>query len=217
MATIRRVRPGDLLKLNLCNLDALTENYELNFYLTYLMKWPSLFQCIEEHGKIVGYSTAPSSYSNCNLDRMASVLLTLLPSATVMGKLDASPPHLSSAPHALPWHGHITVLTIAPQYRRLGYARLLTEQLERACNQSNAWFVDLYVRSSNDLAINMYRKMGYSVFRRVVDYYSDDPTGKNKGGSEDAFDMRKPLDRDKTRRHVRENGEEVRVTADDVF
>src|SRR4051812_24624248 len=50
MATVRRVRPGDLLKLNLCNLDALTENYDLNFYLTYLMKWPSLFQCIEEHG-----------------------------------------------------------------------------------------------------------------------------------------------------------------------
>ena len=63
MATVRRVRPGDLLKLNLCNLDALTENYDLNFYLTYLMKWPSLFQCIEEHGQIVGYSTASPQYS----------------------------------------------------------------------------------------------------------------------------------------------------------
>jgi len=59
--------------------------------------------------------------------------------------------------------------------------------------------------------------MGYSVYRRVVEYYSDDPTGKNKGGSEDAFDMRKPLDRDKMRKHVRENGEECRVSADDVF
>ena len=55
------------------------------------------------------------------------------------------------------------------------------------------------------------------VFRRVVDYYSDDPTGKNKGRSEDAFDMRKPLQRDKTRKHVRENGEEHRVGAEDVF
>lgn len=61
MATIRRVCPGDLFKLNLCNLDALTENYDLNFYLTYLMKWPSLFQCIEEHGQIVGYSNSFSS------------------------------------------------------------------------------------------------------------------------------------------------------------
>ena len=134
-----------------------------------------------------------------------------------MGKLESSPPHLAQSAHALPWHGHITVLTIAPQYRRLGYARLLTQQLERACNQANAWFVDLYVRASNEAAITMYRNMGYSVFRRVVDYYSDDPTGKNMGKSEDAFDMRKPLDRDKTRKHVRENGEEHRVTADDVF
>lgn len=64
MATVRRVRPGDLLKLNLCNLDALTENYDLNFYLTYLMTWPSLFQCIEEHGKIVGYSIASPHFSS---------------------------------------------------------------------------------------------------------------------------------------------------------
>jgi len=63
MATVRRVRPGDLFKLNLCNLDTYTENYDLNFYLTYLMKWPSLFQCIEEHGKIVGYSTASFTHS----------------------------------------------------------------------------------------------------------------------------------------------------------
>jgi len=134
-----------------------------------------------------------------------------------MGKLESSPAHIASTPHALPWHGHITVLTVAPQYRHLGYARLLIEQLERSCNQANAWFVDLYVRSSNKAAIEMYRKMGYSVYRRVVDYYSDDPTGRSKSGSEDAFDMRKPLDRDKEKRHVRENGEEHRVSADEVF
>lgn len=68
-----------------------------------------------------------------------------------MGKLESSPPHLASSAHALPWHGHITVLTIALQYRRLGYARLLTQQLERACNQANAWFVDLYVRASKSV------------------------------------------------------------------
>ena len=57
MPIVRRVRPTDLLSLNLCNLDSYTENYDLNFYLTYLMKWPSLFQCVEEDGgKIVAYS-----------------------------------------------------------------------------------------------------------------------------------------------------------------
>ena len=58
MPIVRRVRPTDLLSLNLCNLDSYTENYDLNFYLTYLMKWPSLFQCVEEDGgKIVAYSS----------------------------------------------------------------------------------------------------------------------------------------------------------------
>ena len=55
----------------------------------------------------------------------------------------------------------------------------------------------------------------YSVFRRVVGYYSDDPTGKADG--EDAFDMRKPLARDKELKHIRENGEEHRVWPEDVW
>jgi hypothetical protein len=86
MPLVRRVLPTDLLSLNSCNLDSYTENYDLNFYLTYLMKWPSLFQCVEEEegeedggeggggrrgrrGKIVAYSTSPpekSSSSNCD-------------------------------------------------------------------------------------------------------------------------------------------------------
>ena len=52
-------------------------------------------------------------------------------------------------------------------------------------------FVDLFVRKSNALAIDMYTKMGYSVYRRVIGYYS---------GEEDAFDMRKPLSRDVEKR-----------------
>ena len=38
-----------------------------------------------------------------------------------------------------------------------------------------------------DLAINMYKKFGYTVYRRVLGYY---------GAEEDAFDMRKAMGRD---------------------
>lgn len=52
--------PEDLFSLNLTNLDPLTENYDLHFYLNYLMKWPSLFSVVEDQdGKIIGYSTPP--------------------------------------------------------------------------------------------------------------------------------------------------------------
>lgn len=53
----------------------------------------------------------------------------------------------------------------------------------------NGYFVDLYVRKSNSLAIAMYEKFGYSLYRRVIGYY---------GGQEDAHDMRKRLPRDTT-------------------
>ena len=42
----------------------------------------------------------------------------------------------------------------------------------------DGYFVDLYVRESNKVAIAMYEKFGYTVYRRVLNYYS---------GEEDAF------------------------------
>lgn len=62
MSSIRRLSPMDLFSLNLTNLDPLTENYDLGFYLNYLMRWPSLFSAVEDHsGSIVGYSTSSST------------------------------------------------------------------------------------------------------------------------------------------------------------
>ena len=77
-----------------------------------------------------------------------------------MGKLESSPPEAQHSPHYLPWHAHITALTVAPAARRLGLASLLTHSLERAGEANNAWFVDLFVRQSNKLAIGMYTRMG---------------------------------------------------------
>lgn len=188
MPVLRRVNPSDLFHLNLCNLDAYTENYDISYYLSYLMRWPSLFFCLEENGQIVGY---------------------------IIGKVESSPNYLQSSPHYLPWHGHITALSVAPTARRLGYGKLLSKALEDACDKQNAWFMDLFVRESNTSAIKMYESMGYSVYRRVVDYYADDVGGSMKG--EDAFDMRKPLSRDKAKEHIRDNGREFHVTAEDVF
>ena len=90
-----------------------------------------------------------------------------------MGKLEADPLPLhhqffsSALPlpdNYLPWHGHVTALTVAPQYRRMGLAKTLTEMLERGCEDADAWFVDLFVREGN-AAVGTYRKMGYvSIF-----------------------------------------------------
>lgn len=133
-----------------------------------------------------------------------------------MGKLESSPSYYKYSEHYLPWHAHITALTVAPHARRLGLARILSETLERSGDEYDAWFVDLFVRKSNKIAQSLYSGMGYTVFRRVLDYYSDDPTDASKDG-EDAYDMRKPLRRDADKKHIRHNGKDFAVDPSDVW
>ena len=79
-----------------------------------------------------------------------------------MGKVEEDPDlfEVLYKENYMPWHGHVTALTVAPQYRRLGLGQELTSALERGCEEQNAWFVDLFVRESNS-AVGMYEKMGY--------------------------------------------------------
>ncbi|PSR77703.1 N-acetyltransferase 5 [Coniella lustricola] len=133
-----------------------------------------------------------------------------------MGKLESSPSYIKGSDHYLPWHAHITALTVAPEARRLGIAQLLCEQLEATADANNAWFVDLFVRASNIRAIQLYKKLGYSVYRVVKDYYGDNPEDPSRD-SEDAYDMRKAMKRDVNLEHVREDGMEHEVNPEDVW
>eukprot|EP00040_Diaphanoeca_grandis_P025985 m.144754 g.144754 ORF g.144754 m.144754 type:complete len:181 (-) comp30393_c1_seq1:37-579(-) len=91
------------------------------------------------------------------------------------------------------WHGHVTALTVSPEYRRLGLAVKLMDSLEEISEKKyNAYFVDLFVRKSNDVAVLLYKKLGYVVYRTVLNYYTSD----GESGAEDAYDMRKALPRD---------------------
>lgn len=59
MSSIRPMTPLDLLKFNPCNLDHLTETYNIGFYLDYFSKWPQLCKVLEsKDGEIEAYSTS---------------------------------------------------------------------------------------------------------------------------------------------------------------
>ena len=46
------------------------------------------------------------------------------------------------------WHGHVSAVTVAPKYRRLGLAKTLMDYFEDVSKQQyNAYFVDLFVRA----------------------------------------------------------------------
>ena len=83
-------------------------------------------------------------------------------------------------------------VTVGPEHRRLGLANRLMEGLEEISDGKNCYFVDLFVRFSlyrlslpcvgliyllrvsNKIAINFYNKLGYTVYRTVLQYYSGD-------------------------------------------
>ena len=86
------------------------------------------------------------------------------------------------------WHGHVSAVTVAPEFRRQGLAKSLMDYLEEVTiKQHDAYFVDLFVRPSNKIAVGFYEKLGYIVFRSVENYYQ----------GEDAYDMRKAMPKDK--------------------
>ncbi|PVU87771.1 hypothetical protein BB561_006185 [Smittium simulii] len=92
------------------------------------------------------------------------------------------------------WHGHVTALTVAPAFRRLGLGRLLMDYLEKTSEKTHdCYFVDLFVRPSNKIAVDMYQTFGYIVYRTITGYYWS--TNSNIP-PEDGFDMRKSLARD---------------------
>ena len=158
MPSLRPMRPSDLLHMNLTNLDPLTEHYNIDYYMHYLNKWPTLCTVAEDQeGNIIGYSIVPGLPLLLFLFPLGGSALTDL---AVLGKVEEDPVWWSFNEHYLPWHGHVTALTVAPQSRRLGLAQSLTKALERGCEQQNAWFVDLFVREGNKTAIDLYEGMG---------------------------------------------------------
>lgn len=167
MASIRPMAAMDLLKISSTNLDHLTETYNVGFYMEYLTKWPDLCRVIEGHdGKIEGYS----KHKHSTVPAVSGGLILICGCGEVLGKVEASPytapvrpydPDTNPDPNYLPWHGHITALTVAPSARRLGHATRLTESLEQQADANNAWFVDLFVRAENKIAQELYKKMGW--------------------------------------------------------
>ena len=69
-----------------------------------------------------------------------------------------------------------------------GIANTLVKILESISDCKSCYFMDLFVRVSNAVAISFYMKLGYIMYRTVGQYYA---------GVEDAHDMRKALSKDK--------------------
>ncbi|PWN41527.1 putative N-acetyltransferase 5 [Ceraceosorus guamensis] len=209
MSLLTPFRATDLFKFNQINLDHWTETYSLSFYLTYISKWPEL--CYTQYSS--------SSGGSCNIKSAARNGASLEGGHAsmmgyVIGKAEGRDTGMERVKER---HGHVTAITVAPEFRRLGVAKGLMNLLEDASEKVyNSYFVDLFVRPSNNLAVSMYEKLGYEVYRTVDKYYSGGGAG---GTDENGWDMRKALSRDKKRETARDGkkGRTVVVNPEDTW
>lgn len=194
MTSIQPFEATDLFNLNNVNLDILTENFPLEFYFEYLILWPELFfKSIEQ--------TKETDFNESTI------------SGYMMAKTEGK---------GAEWHSHITAVTVAPRFRRISLASRLCNTLEAITDSKphEVNFVDLFVKCNNLLAIKLYEKLGYSVYRRVVGYYNSSEDGypetlKHADDDKDAYDMRKSMPRDHGR-SVRIDGRKHKCYPHDV-
>jgi N-terminal acetyltransferase B complex catalytic subunit len=158
---------NDLLTFNNVNMDTLTETYNIAFYVSYMAQWPESFRVAKAMPWCESTTTSAT----------AAVPILM---GYVLGKAEGE---------GTLWHGHVSAVTVAPEYRRLQLAKTLMGDFERLSERKQNYFVDLFVRESNHLAIRMYEKFGYRTYRKVLGYYSGELP-------ENALDMRKALSRD---------------------
>ena len=154
--------------------------YAINFYLGYFCRWPDMCAVQETpQGRMMGYGTSRPPKSLANPPSPPVVHPPVHLYTIVIGKAEGRGTEL---------HGHVTALTVAPEYRRLGLSRKFMAWLEKVSDENyHGYFVDLYVRCVNFAAINMYEGFGYSVYRRVREYYSNLGLGFSIRDEEDGF------------------------------
>ena len=154
---IRGFRSDDLDTVMDINTETLPENYSTFFYRDLYRRFPETFLVAEADGAIQGYMM-------CRIERGLSKLKSLRPAKQC----------------------HVVSIAVKEPYRRRGIAsELMTVVMERAKENYGAKECFLEVRLSNDAAINLYEKLGFSKVKRNYGYYID---------GEDAWVMAAPID-----------------------
>lgn len=75
------------------------------------------------------------------------------------------------------FRGHVVVLGVSPEFRRMGVATELMRQLEAGFRAHQVHLVHLEVRTTNDGARSLYEGLGFRVAGRRLGYYTNGDDG----------------------------------------
>jgi ribosomal-protein-alanine acetyltransferase len=69
--------------------------------------------------------------------------------------------------------GHVISVGVAPEWRRRGLGKLLMDEAERCFIKNGATISRLEVRADNQVAQQLYLKIGYAITQRLSNYYAN--------------------------------------------
>jgi ribosomal-protein-alanine N-acetyltransferase len=152
---LRKFMPDDLQSVMQINRVCLPENYTDFFFMDLHQRFPETFIVAEENGVIAGY---------------------------IMSRIEVGLSNYGFG--GLAKKGHVVSIAVLPQHRRKGIAQSVINKAIEGMQYYKSKQCFLEVRVTNDIAISLYKKLGFEITRTLTGYYSD---------GEDAYVMTKRL------------------------
>lgn len=142
--SLRQFNTADVESVIEINRTCLPENYASFFFIDTFRSCPNAFIVAEVGTRIVGYIMCRIEHGFSDIKRIKFIR-----------------------------KGHIISVAVLPDFRRAGIASDLVRNALEALRQVGADECFLEVRSTNDSAIRLYEKLGFTLARRVAHYYAD--------------------------------------------
>ena len=140
----RRCELGDIIPVMEINLKTLPEHYSDYFYESLLDELPEAFIVAETSGKIMGYIMCKIEHGFSNFKKLGFVK-----------------------------KGHIVSIAVIDEHRRKGFGSILVDEAIKGVKTIQCSELYLEVRCSNNDAVKLYEKLGFSIIQRLKSYYRD--------------------------------------------
>jgi ribosomal-protein-alanine N-acetyltransferase len=141
---LRRCELGDIIPVMEINLSTLPEHYSDYFYESLLEELPEAFIVAEISGKMIGYIMCKMEHGFSNFKKLGFVK-----------------------------KGHVVSIAVIDEYRRKGFGSALVKESINGVKIRQCSELYLEVRCSNNDAVILYEKLGFSIIQRLKAYYRD--------------------------------------------
>jgi len=141
---LRRCELGDIIPVMEINLRTLPEHYSDYFYESLLEELPEAFVVAEISGKIMGYIMCKMEHGFSNFKKLGFVK-----------------------------KGHVVSIAVMNEHRSKGFGSALVNESITGVKIRQCSELYLEVRCSNNDAVRLYEKLGFSITQKLKAYYRD--------------------------------------------